>query len=278
MRRRVDGRAAPSEIAARTHEWPRQTLRRAGHHAPARRRGFVRRGLAVVHRAKSGGGQVPPSARAGEGRHAPRHHARRAPAIAVSSRRKRVRLAAVNLGLPCPSKTAIKSRVPGFPKCATTATSVPTRHDKSPMKLNCWFGPRAVVPALSLAAALTASGAAAKKPKTTKPAVDNFGRPRPEYDDTLLQNMDHGPFYSGVFNGHEISLKGVAVKLQGGRGGIAFAPLTLRFSDGWSGGFINIGGERTLGCNSTPAGEIAFSTDVGPGLAKHGTFDAPRPP
>ncbi|HEY6167862.1 MAG TPA: DUF6797 domain-containing protein [Verrucomicrobiae bacterium] len=145
------------------------------------------------------------------------------------------------------------------------------------MKLNCWFRPLALVPALALAAALTASGAAAKKPKTTKPAVDNFGRPRPEYDDTLLQNMDHGPFYSGVFNGHEISLKGVAVKLQGGRGGIVFDTLTLRYSDGWSGGFINIGGERTLGCNSTPAGEIAFSTDVGPGWAKHGTFDAPRP-
>jgi len=47
-----------------------------------------------------------------------------------------------------------------------------------------------------------------------KPETDATGRPRPQYDDELLQQMDHGPFYSGVFNGRDIALKSVAVKLS----------------------------------------------------------------
>src|SRR5581483_7464209 len=60
------------------------------------------------------------------------------------------------------------------------------------------------------------------------------------YDDSILQGMDHGPFYSGVFNGRDISLKGIAVKLDGGNAGIVFDTLTLRYGDGWTGGFIQI--------------------------------------
>jgi hypothetical protein len=123
----------------------------------------------------------------------------------------------------------------------------------------------------------TAANARAKK-NQAEPEVDSMGRPRPQYDDSILQNMDHGPFYSGVFNGRDISLKGIAIKLgSGGQGGVVFDTLTMRYGDGWTGGFITIGGERTLGCNSVPLGEIAFSTQVGPGWAKEGTFDAPRP-
>jgi hypothetical protein len=117
----------------------------------------------------------------------------------------------------------------------------------------------------------------AKSATPKRKDVDAAGRPRPQYDDTILQAMDHGPFYSGVFNGHDISLKGLAIKLQGGKGGVVFDTLTLRYGDGWTGGFINIGGERTLGCNSTPAGDIVFSSDVGPGWAKQGSFDGDRP-
>jgi hypothetical protein len=100
---------------------------------------------------------------------------------------------------------------------------------------------------------------------------------RSNYDDSILQDMDHGPFYSGVFNGRDISLKGIAVKLNGGNAGIVFDTLTLRYGDGWTGGFIQINGERTLGCNSTPIGQIAFSTKPGPGWAKAGSFDGARP-
>jgi hypothetical protein len=117
-------------------------------------------------------------------------------------------------------------------------------------------------------------------PQTNAPAQPKNAkaRPRSGYDDSILQEMDHGPFYSGVFNGRDISLKGIAIKVgPGGQAGVVFDTLTLRYADAWTGGFISIGGERTLGCNSTPIGEIAFSTSVGPGWAKSGTFDAPRP-
>lgn len=107
--------------------------------------------------------------------------------------------------------------------------------------------------------------------------TDAMGRPKAQFDDSLLQNMDHGPFYSGVFNGRDVSLKSIALKLDGGKAGIAFDTLTLRYADGWTGGFIQINGERTLGCNSIPIGELAFSSTPAPGWAKGGSFDGARP-
>ncbi len=117
-----------------------------------------------------------------------------------------------------------------------------------------------------------------KTPKPTKPAAAAAEKKKPDYDDTILRAMDHGSFYSGVFNGRDISLKGIAIKIgPGGKAGVVFDTLTLRYGDGWTGGFIQINGERTLGCNSTPIGDLVFSTKPGPGWAKDGTFDAPRP-
>ncbi|MBI3880688.1 MAG: hypothetical protein HY301_11590 [Verrucomicrobia bacterium] len=149
------------------------------------------------------------------------------------------------------------------------------------MKLHRRFGP--VLPTLVLALfAVSGFAADAKKPakkdaKKAEAKTDALGRPKPQYDDVILNSMDHGPFYSGVFNGRDLSLKGIAIKLDGGKAGIVFDTLTLRYGDGWTGGFIQINGERTLGCNSTPVGDLAFSTHPGPGWAKGGAFDAPRP-
>jgi hypothetical protein len=136
--------------------------------------------------------------------------------------------------------------------------------------------------ALLMASAVSLAAAdAPKQPTNQKKAADKNAKaatpPKSQYDDAILQAMDHGPFYSGVFNGRDISLKSIAIKLDGGNAGVAFDTLTLRYADGWTGGFIQINGERTLGCNSTPIGQLAFSTSPGPGWAKAGTFDAPRP-
>lgn len=124
-----------------------------------------------------------------------------------------------------------------------------------------------------------AEGAAPAGQRRGGPPVGGRGGQRGGgYDDSILQAMDHGPFYSGVFNGRDLSLKGIAIKLgQDGKAGVVFDTLTMRYGDAWTGGFITIGGERTLGCNSTPIGEIQFATKVGPGWAKGGSFDAPHP-
>ncbi len=124
-----------------------------------------------------------------------------------------------------------------------------------------------------------ADSAPKKKDKSGKKADPKKAeKKKSQYDDAILNAMNHGPFYSGVFNGRNISLKGVAVKLDNGKAGVVFDTLTLRYADGWAGGFIKIGGERTLGCNSFPVGEMAFATEPGPGwAAKGGTFDAARP-
>jgi len=148
--------------------------------------------------------------------------------------------------------------------------------------LSACLGSAAVVLGLTFAAFAADAPKAEKKNAKKEPAAKagaKVEKPKPNpYDDTILQAMDHGPFYSGVFNGRDISLKGVAIQLDNGKAGVVFDTLTLRYGDGWMGGFINIHGERTLGCNSAPAGDIVFSTQPGPGWADRSKrFDGERP-
>ena len=70
------------------------------------------------------------------------------------------------------------------------------------MKLHQFFPLTLTVAILAIAPHATAA-----EPK----ADAKKARPRSDYDDSILQNMDHGPFYSGVFNGRDISLKGISV-------------------------------------------------------------------
>jgi hypothetical protein len=98
-----------------------------------------------------------------------------------------------------------------------------------------------------------------------------------KFDDSILQAMDHGPFLAGMVHGQDLALKGIAIKLAGGRAGMSFDTLTLRMADGWTGGYLRLTGERTTGGKPHAVGEPVFWTHPGPGWAWRGKFDGPRP-
>jgi glucose/arabinose dehydrogenase len=120
------------------------------------------------------------------------------------------------------------------------------------------------------------------------------------YDD-----MDYGPFISATFVApipkNNLSQRGIAihfearlpgdqitetkagkktVKLDPGRCGIIFDTELLRYSAGWSGGFINYTGvvfDGGHGANPSPRGTIAFGTTASPGWGHDGDLNDPRP-
>lgn len=105
--------------------------------------------------------------------------------------------------------------------------------------------------------------------------------------------MDYGPTLTGTFevgkNGENIAYKGVAIRLDGGPGGVAkgkawvvFEHDTLRFAAGWNGGNfidwngINFNGRHEI--HPRVSGKVAFETGTGPGWAnpETGSFTDPR--
>jgi hypothetical protein len=110
------------------------------------------------------------------------------------------------------------------------------------------------------------------QPATTPPAA----RRRSPYDDSILQAMDHGPFYFGSVHGKTTALKGVAVKLGGGTAGVCFDTELMRMSDGWIGGYLQIRGERTTGGHPATSGTNVFATKIGPGWSHDGKLEDPR--
>jgi hypothetical protein len=78
----------------RSDQRPGQTLRGPGHRPKTRRRGFVRRFLAALHRKKPAPGAVSTPARPGGGLDPHRHHQGGEPAAAILSRRQPVHFAA----------------------------------------------------------------------------------------------------------------------------------------------------------------------------------------
>lgn len=112
---------------------------------------------------------------------------------------------------------------------------------------------------------------------TQTPPTRNAGAPRrKEYDDSILQAMDHGPFYFGSVHGKNIALKGVAIKLAGGNAGMCFDTELMRMAGGWSGGYLQVRGERTTGGHPSVDGTNLFWTGVGPGWARGTEFADPR--
>jgi hypothetical protein len=98
--------------------------------------------------------------------------------------------------------------------------------------------------------------------------------------------MDYGPFLSHTIMASKpadnVTLKGVAVKLDGGNAGYLFDTQLLRPSAAWTGKFLNLKGvvfNGDHGPNPSVAGDIAFATRNTPGWAKPGTadFTDPRP-
>ncbi len=140
-----------------------------------------------------------------------------------------------------------------------------------------------------VAAAGSAAKATAAKPEKaaeenwkvagTGDADDPTRQTDADWHDDRWQQMDTGPFLGGAINtGKGRAAKGIAVKLAGGKAGVCFDTETLRYTAGWTGGFLKMESRR-FGLAVPPAadGEIQFHTDKMPGWAKDGSFDDPRP-
>ena len=94
---------------------------------------------------------------------------------------------------------------------------------------------------------------------------------RSEYDDSILQAMDHGPFYYGSVHGKTVALKGVAIKLALGQAGVSFDTELLRMADGWTGGYLQVKGERTTGGHPQIGGKDSFF--IGPAQVRGAADD-----
>ena len=100
-----------------------------------------------------------------------------------------------------------------------------------------------------------------------------------DWHDDRWQKMDTGPFLGGAINtGRGRAAKGIAVKLAGGKAGVVFDTETLRYTAGWTGGFLKMESKRFgLAVPPSPDGDIQFQNDSVPDWAKDGSFDDPRP-
>ena len=109
----------------------------------------------------------------------------------------------------------------------------------------------------------------------------------PRQDNTQWGKMDYGPFLSHTIGApsptDNVALKGVAVKLDGGKAGFLFDTQTMRMSAAWAGGrFLNLKGvafDGSHGPNPEAGGDVRIGTSSGPGWARPGTadFKDPRP-
>ena len=96
--------------------------------------------------------------------------------------------------------------------------------------------------------------------------------------------MDYGPFLSHTIGSpqpaNNMTLKGVAVKLDGGKAGVLFDTQLLRMSAAWTGGFLKLTGvafDGNHGPSPEVAGDLHLSTSPGPGWARPGTTDFKDP-
>jgi hypothetical protein len=106
-------------------------------------------------------------------------------------------------------------------------------------------------------------------------------------DNTQWGRMDYGPFLSHTIGApaprDNVTLKGIAVKLDGGKAGQLFDSQLMRTSAAWTGGFLNLHGvafDGEHGPSPSVAGDPMFVTARGPGWARPGTVDYftdPRP-
>jgi hypothetical protein len=103
-------------------------------------------------------------------------------------------------------------------------------------------------------------------------------------DNSPWGRMDYGPFLSHTITAAQpadnTALKGVAIKLDGGRAGVLFDTGLLRYSAAWTGGFLKLRGvafDGDHGPNPEVAGKISVATGVSPGWARGGSFADPRP-
>jgi hypothetical protein len=112
------------------------------------------------------------------------------------------------------------------------------------------------------------------------------GQAAAKRDNSPWGRMDYGPFLSHTIGSpqpsNNVTLKGVAIKLDNGNAGVLFDTALLRYSAAWTGGFLKLQGvafDGAHGPNPEIGGTFRFGTSNGPGWAKPGTtdFTDPRP-
>ncbi len=96
-----------------------------------------------------------------------------------------------------------------------------------------------------------------------------------------MNHMDHGPFVSWTIRGEggSVTYKGIAIKTATDEpAAVCFDTDLLRFSAGWTGGFLRWYPERDgLERNPTIDGRIHFRNGAGPGWTATDSFADPRP-
>lgn len=99
-------------------------------------------------------------------------------------------------------------------------------------------------------------------------------------DNSQWGRMDYGPFISHTIvapsPSENMTLKGIAVKLDGGRAGVLFDSQLIRMSAAWTGSFLKLRGvafDGAHGPNPEIGGEFQFGTARVPGWARPGAVD-----
>ncbi|MEW6303664.1 MAG: DUF6797 domain-containing protein [Verrucomicrobiota bacterium] len=130
-----------------------------------------------------------------------------------------------------------------------------------------------------LATSLTHSAPAQSN---NKKEAKRSARP-PAITTTKWDSMDLGPFFSGYLNsqnpGRPLSQKTISIQLgKDNEAAMAFDTERVRMVHGWTGGFIKLPFRRD-GLEGFPevVGETVFAVPTGPGWAKGGKFEDPRP-
>jgi len=143
--------------------------------------------------------------------------------------------------------------------------------------------PVRIAAALALSGSLLiASGFAQNSPgpksaTATNKSVQAEVKPKKERKGTKWDLMDVGPFFSSGLAGKHQTLKALTIKL-GTNATMCFDTELLRMSAGWTGGFLLLPtGRDGLEGVPEPVGTTTFSTPRGPGWAKGGSFEDPRP-
>lgn len=95
------------------------------------------------------------------------------------------------------------------------------------------------------------------------------------------EQMDNGPFFASNLQGPNAALKTVTVKLgvpgNPEAAAVNFDTMTLRWNAAWTGGFLHLPkGRDGLEGLPEPWGAVVFSSPVGPGWARNGSFEDPR--
>ena len=101
----------------------------------------------------------------------------------------------------------------------------------------------------------------------------------PDWIDARWSKTDVGPFLGGTFETpRRRTNKGIAVKLGAkNEASICFDTDTLRYSAGWTGGFVEMNaGRYGLMAPLKPKGTIVFASSPGPGVSTSEDFKDPR--